>query len=260
MCTIYFAYKVHEDYPLILIGNRDEFYKRPTKPAHFWEEDPSILAGIDLKDMGTWTGITRNGYFSFLTNYRDFSLLKTNPPSRGELVKDFLLYRPEPDKYLHVVEKKGKLYNPFNLVVGNMNQLAYYSNIDKQVRILPPDIYGLSNHLLNTPWPKVSTGKMVLQSIVDKGGEINPDDLFRILDDRTISPDNLLPDTGIAKDLERKLSPTFVDMTEKGYGTRIQYVILVDKHMQATFHERYRNEDDEWIEQTHDFRIVPIFS
>ncbi len=56
MCLVLFAYKVHPVYPLIVAANRDEFFQRPTAPAHYWEDQPEILAGRDLEKMGTWMG------------------------------------------------------------------------------------------------------------------------------------------------------------------------------------------------------------
>lgn len=256
MCTLFFAYKAHDKYPLIFMGNRDEFYDRPSVPAHFWDNDDTILAGVDVKENGTWTGITRSGHFAFVTNYRDFSLIKADTISRGHLVRDFLVYKPFPQKYCEIVSLKAHKFNPFNLIVGDMHELSYYSNVDRHVHLLPPGIYGLSNHLLDTPWPKVATGKMVLKSIVDRHEDITPESLFNILDDQTIPPDEMLPDTGIGLDMERPLSSTFIHIPSKNYGTRFQTVILIDSNMHAVFMERSRGLDGNWILQEHEFDIV----
>ncbi len=255
MCTLFFAYKVHEKYPLIFMGNRDEFYDRPSRPAHFWDDDNSILAGLDVQENGSWTGITKSGHFAFLTNYRDFSMQKDKTISRGHLVRDFLIYKPFPERYCEIVSLKDDQFNPFNLVVGDMHALSYYSNMDHQVHILPPGIYGLSNHLLNTPWPKVATGKMVLKSIIDRHEQIEPESLFHILDDRTRAPDDMLPDTGIGIDMERPLSSTFIEIPSKNYGTRFQTVILVDENMHVIFLERSRDALGEWTQTSHEFTI-----
>jgi uncharacterized protein with NRDE domain len=255
MCTVFFAYKAHEKYPLIFMGNRDEFYDRPSMPAHFWDDDSSILAGLDMQENGSWTGITKSGQFAVVTNYRDFSQHKENTLSRGHLVRDFLIYKPFPQKYCEIVSLKADQFNPFNLVVGDMKELSYFSNMDQQVHILPPGIYGLSNHLLNTPWPKVATGKMVLKSIIDKHDQINPESLFNILDDKTIPPDDLLPNTGIGLDMERPLSSTFIEIPSKNYGTRFQTVILVDDKMHVTFIERSRDAAGQWQQNIHEFNI-----
>lgn len=239
------------------MGNRDEFYDRPSMPAHFWEHDSTILAGVDMRDKGSWTGITTSGHFAFVTNFRDFSMIKSNTISRGQLVRDFLVYKPYPQKYCEVISRKDHMFNPFNLIVGDMHELSYYSNVDRQVHLLPPGIYGLSNHLLDTPWPKVATGKMVLKSIVDRHEEITPESLFQVLDDTTIPPDDMLPDTGIGLEMERPLSSTFIDIPAKNYGTRFQTVILVDWDLHAVFLERSREEDGSWITRAHEFDIKP---
>ena len=59
MCIIFFAYKSHPQYKLILAGNRDEFYDRPTRNAGYWWDHPDILGGRDLEKKGTWLGKTR---------------------------------------------------------------------------------------------------------------------------------------------------------------------------------------------------------
>lgn len=255
MCTLFFAYKVHNKYPLIFMGNRDEFYDRPSIPAHFWDSDDTILAGVDSKENGTWTGITKSGHFAFVTNFRDFSMIRADTISRGHLVRDFLVYKPLPQKYCEIISLKAHKFNPFNLIVGDMHELSYYSNIDRQVHVLPPGIYGLSNHLLDTPWPKVATGKMVLKTIVDRHEDITPNSLFNILDDKTIPPDEMLPDTGIGLEMERPLSSTFIEIPHKNYGTRFQTVILVDNDMHAVFMERSRDNKGNWNLRTHEFDI-----
>ena len=90
MCLILFGYKISRKYPLILAANRDEFYQRPTDRMHFWQSNPSILAGKDLDQGGTWFGVHKNGRFAALTNYRDPASIKQNAPSRGEIIIDFL--------------------------------------------------------------------------------------------------------------------------------------------------------------------------
>ena len=71
MCVIFFAYRAHPEYPLILLANRDEFYARPTDGARAWEYFPDIFAGRDLVHGGTWLGITKTRRFAAVTNYRD---------------------------------------------------------------------------------------------------------------------------------------------------------------------------------------------
>ena len=83
MCLILFAYQSHPDYKLILATNRDEFYQRETRTAHWWEDHPQILGGRDMKAGGTWMGITKGGRFAALTNYREPDVQLSSAPSRG---------------------------------------------------------------------------------------------------------------------------------------------------------------------------------
>ena len=108
MCLILFAYKYHSNYPLILASNRDEFYKRPTKKAHFWEDHPNVLAGRDLEQMGTWLGVTRTGRIAALTNYRDPKLHNKEKRSRGELVQNFLTGYVTPKEYINIIKEKKR--------------------------------------------------------------------------------------------------------------------------------------------------------
>lgn len=243
MCLLVFSYRQHPKYDLIFAANRDEFYERPTKAASFWEEYPDLLAGKDLKSGGTWMGITKQGDFSALTNYRDPSISKDNPPSRGDLVLDFLANESNPENYLNRVDQKSDQYNGFNLLVGNPDQLMYYSNRQKQLRNIELGLYGLSNELLDTPWPKVQKAKNDMQTII-QSEEISKEALFELLQYDKPAPDDQLPHTGIPKELERAVSPIFIK-TDK-YGTRNSTIVLMDKSGNVFFEERsFRNGSNE---------------
>ncbi|WP_349407437.1 NRDE family protein [Pseudalkalibacillus sp. SCS-8] len=234
MCVLFFAFKVHDDYPLIVAANRDEFYERPTAPLHFWEDDPSILAGRDLKEMGTWMGISKQGRFAALTNFRDPSESTENKRSRGELVSDFLQNGEEPLEFLKQKQLERHEYRGYNLIVGNSEVLFYYSNVQNEIRKLQRGIYGLSNHFLDTPWPKVMKGKEDMERCLSGTTVIDQECLFNILDNRDPAEQHRLPDTGIGLEWEKKLSPIFIE-TEK-YGTRSSTVLTVksDRHVNVT--------------------------
>ncbi len=243
MCLLVFSYKQHSVYDLIFATNRDEFYERPTRPARFWDNHPNILAGKDLEAGGTWLGITRDGKFSALTNYRDPSIQKEDPPSRGHLVLDYLKSGKTMKQYLQDVDKKASLYNGFNLLGGELfgkdSSLMYYSNQQQEIRTLDAGLYGLSNKLLNTPWPKVKRAKNVLSSLIENE-KLSEENLFELLQDDTKAPDEELPDTGIPHELEKAVSPIFIK-TDR-YGTRNSTVILVEKSGKVIFEERrYKN-------------------
>lgn len=238
MCLIVIAYKFHEDYPLVIAANRDEFYNRPSKASEFWKERPALLAGKDLKDGGTWLGITRKGKFAAITNYRDLSSIKGSAPSRGNLVKNFLVNNISAEDYSETLLKEGKNYNGFNLIYGDLNKLYYFSNITSKAEMLGEGIHGLSNHLLNTNWHKVESGKKKLKDSLNSH-QPDTDKILSILYDETQAPDTELPDTGVGIQLERLLSPMFIK-SEK-YGTRCSTVIIYDKDNNVIFAENTYN-------------------
>ncbi|WP_103029177.1 NRDE family protein [Salinibacter altiplanensis] len=236
MCLILFANDVHPEYPLIFAGNRDEFYERPTAPAGFWNDAPHVLAGRDLKEGGTWLGITRRGHWATVTNVRDERPSSNDAPSRGRLVADYLRDEPAPDAYLENVKAEADRYNGFNLLVGTPESTRYFTNRDGIPRAVPSGIHGMSNARLDAPWPKVERGTSRLEAFCDEGGR-SADVLFDILDDREPAPDDRLPSTGVGLKTERMLSPPFIDGDE-AYGTRASTVLLVHRSGQVMFLER----------------------
>ena len=236
MCLILFSYKEHPGYPLILVANRDEFYDRPTLPLAAWQEAPNIYAGRDLKGSGTWLGVSRCGRIAALTNYRDPAAQNPRAPSRGLLISRFFKGAEAPESYLERVRKTGHRYNGFNLLVGDPKTLWYYSNRGDGMTALGPGLYGLSNHLLDTAWPKIVRGKNRLKKILTREEVWSIDELFGVLSDRAIAPDDQLPDTGVGRDWERLLSPLFI--TSPTYGTRSSSVLLVTDSGEVTFEER----------------------
>ena len=234
MCLILLAWQAHPDYPLVVAANRDEFFSRRTAAADFWDDAPIVLAGRDLAAGGTWLGITRTGRFAALTNFRDPSRNKAGAPSRGELVRRFLTGRQNAQNYLAELEAEADRYNGFNLIFGDMNGLWCFSNCGEGERQLTPGIYGLSNHLLDTPWPKVALGKSALSAALQALPEEAP--LFALLRDDRMAPDEALPRTGVSLDWERLLSAAFVRSPE--YGTRSATVLLADRSDRVRFIEQ----------------------
>ena len=256
MCLIIFAYRSHPDYRLVLAANRDEFYNRPTRPVAFWNGTPGILAGRDLKAGGTWLGITRKGRFAAITNYREIGLTRENAPSRGDLVKNFLIGNSTPHDYLKTVQDKGQAYNGFNLIIGDAKDLLYYSNRDGNIRTIEPGVHGLSNHLLDTPWPKVNQGTSDLRALMIQKEGFSQEDIFTVLADRSTPLDKELPDTGVGLEWERVLSPAFI--LSPTYGTRSSTLIFIDLKDRVTFFERTFNSDsDHAATVEHEFEIKP---
>ena len=235
MCLIFISLQEHPTYKLIVAGNRDEFYNRKTAAAGFWEDHPEILAGRDLQAGGTWMGISRSGNVGMLTNYRDPGNINPVAPSRGQLVSDFLQSSEPPYNYLSTLSNKGKGYNGFNLIVGSAEELWYYSNYKKGVEKLSHGFHGISNHLLDTPWPKLIRGKQKMEAAL-KRSDVSPENLFEILYDDHLAPDTQLPNTGLSLERERALSSMFIKT--ENYGSRCSTVILVDRGNNVLFSER----------------------
>lgn len=239
MCLILFSFKQHPRYPLILAANRDEFYNRASAPAAFWNEAPGLLAGRDLVAGGSWLGVTTSGRIAAITNYREPGLYRFDAPSRGALVTGFLLGRETPEAYAAKLSQQARQYNGFNLILGERGRLYYFSNRSDGLETLAPGLYGLSNHLLNTPWPKVERGKEALSGLLSPGRDPSLDDLFKVLSDREFPPDESLPNTGVGLEWERVLSPRFI--TSPVYGTRSSTILLLDREGRVTFEERVFN-------------------
>ena len=227
---------MHPDYRLIVAANRDEFYNRPTAPLAYWPDHPNVLAGRDLKGSGTWLGVTRSGRIAAITNYREPAAHMENAPSRGLLISDFLTGNASLKKYLKAVSKKSRAYNGFNLIAGDPSGLIYYSNRDTRVQHLQPGIYGISNHLIDTAWPKIQRGKDLLQGQLSGGDKFNIEKIWKILSDRSQPADDELPDTGVGLQWERILAPLFI--TSPDYGTRSSSIVLIEYSGRTTFMER----------------------
>jgi uncharacterized protein with NRDE domain len=233
MCLILLAWQAHPDYPLVIAANRDEFFARPTAQAAFWAEAPQVLAGRDLQAGGAWLGVTRNGRFAALTNYRD-PAQNQQLPSRGALVAGFLTGNETPENYLAHIAASGVRYNGYNLLLGDGQSLWWASNVAGEARPLAPGIYGVSNDLLDTPWPKVGAGKTALTQALDDLPDDRP--LFHLLRDDAIHPDEHLPSTGIPQAWERMLSAAFVK--SPSYGTRSSTVLYQRHDGWLTFDEQ----------------------
>jgi uncharacterized protein with NRDE domain len=252
MCLIFLSVNNHPDFKLIVAANRDEFYNRKTAPAEFWSDHPEVLGGRDLEAGGTWLGVSKSGRISMITNYRDLKNINPKAPSRGQLVSDYLTSRVSPSSYLQSLQPKAKQYNGFNLITGTPDELWYFSNYREGIQELQPGLYGLSNHLLETPWPKVANGKHKMKELLSK--PFKPEDFFSLLFDDQVAADNLLPDTGVGLERERVLSSMFIK--SPGYGTRCSTVVMIDNTHQVFFTERvYDLETFSYTENTFTFKI-----
>ena len=254
MCLILFSWQAHPRYPLVVAANRDEFHDRSTAAAEFWEETPAILAGRDLQAGGTWLGVTRNGRFAAISNYRE-PLHKASPQeySRGHLVRDFLRDNSAPSSYADHLQKRGTHYRGFNILIGNPNALFYVSNRkDKPVKVSVGN-HGLSNHLLDTDWPKVHDGRAQLAAVL-KDEHIDPEALLGLLADRSMAPPTRLSTEELQSEPEKTTKMIFIDSPV--YGTRSSTVLVVDHEGDVTFVERqYNAGGNPTSTRSHKFRI-----
>lgn len=233
MCLILLVWRMHPNFPCVLAANRDEFHGRPTASAAWWPGDAGILAGRDLTAGGTWLGVTRRGRFAALTNFRDLRAQRADAPSRGKLVTDELESGRSLAESLDQLREVGPNYNAFNMIFSDGERLGIFESVRGDGRELGPGIYGLSNHLLDTPWPKVRQAKSRLAAaLADVRDETAVMNLLR--DDRQ-APDADLPQTGVSLEWERLLSSAFIRADE--YGTRCSTVFRVDDAGRAFFDE-----------------------
>jgi uncharacterized protein with NRDE domain len=195
-----------------------------------------VLAGRDLKAGGTWLGVDRRGRVAAVTNYRQGQREPAATRSRGRLVSEFLAGDGSPSDYMDSLSREGHIYNGFNLLVGDARAMSYYSNREGRIRSLEPAIYGLSNHLLDTPWPKVTATKTAFGALLQKRAPDLTAQLFTLLDNRDPAGDEQLPSTGVSQEWERLLSSAFIASDQ--YGTRSTTVVLVGRDEKITFVER----------------------
>lgn len=249
MCLILFALNSHPRYRFVLAANRDEFFQRPALFAGPWEDNNKIIGGRDLSSKGTWLGITETGRFIAITNYRNPMRENKYAKSRGILSRDFLENSQGIHDFTQKISASRNLYNGYNLLLAenDCRSVTHYSNITNKTQNIESGIHGLSNALLDTPWPKVELGKKNLSHILSSP-TIDPSDLIELLKDQSTAPDDLLPDTGISYDLEKKLSPVFISMN--GYGTRCSTALLIDQNDQVSFLEVTYNEKAEVINRS----------
>lgn len=237
MCLAVLAIDTLPGVPVVIAANRDEYHARPTAAAAPWKDDPRVIAGRDLQSGGSWMGMTRGGRYALVTNYRDPMSIRPHAPSRGMLVQDFLRGDAAPADYAAQIADKGADYNGFNLVVGDREHAAYYSNRGGPPRLLAPGIYALSNHLLDTPWPKLARTKAAFTDILRAAPAPDVEALFDALGDRSIALDAELPDTGIGLERERFLSSAFiVGLT---YGTRSSTVMILGERHCSLYERRF---------------------
>ncbi len=237
MCLLVLAWQVHPRYRLVVAANRDEFHERPAAALAPWPDAP-LIAGRDLRALGTWLALGRDRRFAVVTNFRELQQPKAGAPSRGELIPQFLRGPLAPGEFLREMRPRAGSYSGFNILLADGDSLWYGCNrAEPFARALPPGVYGLSNEFLDTPWPKLTRVRAGFEAWLGQPADADPVELFRLLADRTrVSDDALLPKSGVAREWERVLSAPFV--AHPDYGTRSSSVLLLARDGAAYLAER----------------------
>lgn len=259
MCLLVLAWNTHRRYRLVVAANRDEYHDRPAAPLAPWPAPADFLAGRDLRAGGTWMALDRRRRFGIVTNFRDLVRAPPEAPSRGGLIPGYLRGGAAPGEYLDTLQGAAPGYGGFNLLLADGESLWYASNRTQPfARALQPGIHGLSNELLDTPWPKLLRVRSGFEEWVRGGGSAENGDLFALLGDRAPASDEEGPaSTGLAPEWERILSSPFV--LNESYGTRCSTVVAIEPSGGCYVAERrfaptgactgetqYRLEPDEW--------------
>jgi uncharacterized protein with NRDE domain len=256
MCLLIFAHQTSTRYPLVVAANRDEFHARPTAPSAFWADYPGLLAGKDLDQGGTWMGMTGDGRCAAITNYRDPSRTVAAPRSRGELPLGYLTGQQDPQAYLQDIAARATEYAGFNLLLGDRDHLWYFTNslptAECAPLCLPPGIYGLSNARLDTPWPKVETGKSKLEKLLDDK-PLAHDALAAVVSDQKLADVQALRPHGMETEMDQLLSAQFI-VTGR-YGTRSSTTLWTDSSGLASWRELSFNELGE-IREVREFEFA----
>ena len=234
MCLVLFAFQQHPDYPLIVIANRDEYYDRPTRSAHWWDDEPDILAGRDLSAGGTWMGVNRRGRMAAVTNVREPGGMSPGELSRGELTRSFLSGNQCAEDFLENLQPRSASYSGYNLLLGDDSGLWFQSNRSDGIHKIKAGFYGISNGRFDEAWPKLTSGKRLLSETLHRSTD--SDALLKILTDNNQASDDQLPDTGIGLEFERLLSSRFIH--SPGYGTRASTLIRYSSNDQIQFIEK----------------------
>ena len=221
MCLIAVRWQPDGPEPLLLLGNRDEFYDRPAAPLAWWT-DHAVLAGRDLRAGGTWLGVTRQGRCAALTNVRRPTPPRAEAPSRGALPARALASSEPASAFLEALRPDAARHNPFNLLLYDGRELLGYQSLDDRILRLAPGLHLLSNGDFNAPWPKAEALRAALADAPEDDAA-----LLKLLEDGRGFEDARLPHTGVPLSWERALSPIFIRTPT--YGTRASTLVRIGR-------------------------------
>ena len=207
MCLIAIAVRTSAHFPIVIAANRDEFYDRPTRPLHVWDDDKNIAGGRDLRAGGSWLAVTRNGRFAAVTNIRGIDV--ANPHSRGELVGNFVRSDLDPLDYSQQIQPNE--YAGFHLIAGDRTRVAHVAS-DVSASLLPAGIFAVSNAPALIDWPKIVLAREAMAGVLDHSPGQLVDELMRFLTTPRGGP------------IEQEV---FVSLPDRSYGTRSSTVIVM---------------------------------
>lgn len=234
MCILFIAVKAHPQYPLIVAANRDEFHVRPSQSLRQWPDVDGVIAGRDLQAGGTWLGLHERGRFAALTNIRRPDLIKSDAPSRGALVVA-ALQASDSQAYGQQLLAGGG-HNPYNLVFGDINNLQVFCSVSRELKVLAPGVYAVSNGEPDAQWPKMQRGVQMLQHALATD-RLSSTDLQAMMRDKHRAADAQLPDTGVGLAVERMLSPIFIEGDD--YGTRTTSLLFLSAQSYRFYEQNY---------------------
>lgn len=231
MCLVTFIKDQHPDYPLILVANRDEMYDRPSAPLHEWEDHPSVTAGMDLKEFGTWLGYTKNGKFIAVLNHPFVKWEPSiNPPrSRGQLLRDYLTKEISLEDFKDYIQKHRKEYAGYHLLFGTFDELHYYSNVQDTFHTFGAGVHCLANTFDDLSNHRRDRGADLLSQYVDeKTGELDLEELTALLTDKQLAEKVEDYPKELPYEEAQKSSAVFIQGED--FGTVGTTAVLVDKH------------------------------
>ena len=233
MCLLVLAWQAHPRYRLVVAANRDEYHERAAAPLAKWPPPAAFIGGRDLRAQGAWLAADRERRFGVVTNFRELQRPRAGAPSRGELIPHYLsapAAHQSAQQFFAALQEQAQRYSGFNLLLADRDSLWYGSNrATPFARALTPGIYGLSNELLDTPWPKLQRVRRGFEAWLTRPPSASPAALFELLNDRTQAPeDAALPHSGsgLPSEWDRILSAPFV--LHPQYGTRCSSVVLLE--------------------------------
>lgn len=234
MCILLIAIDAMPGWPLLLLGNRDEFHARPSTTAQSWPGAPDCLGGLDRLGGGSWMAQRNDGRFAAVTNRRT-GLPAQAPRSRGQLVREFVIGNESVEKFAQRVIGQIDEYGPFNLVFGDRNSVWLIDGSRCSLQRLRAGVHVVSNGPFGSPWPKVERLHGLFSRAI-RAGDRDDATLLGLLADRVLPDDAALPDTGVGLERERMLAPIFI--SGEHYGTRASTLLMRHEDSSLFFRER----------------------